>query len=79
MCRTQIEKTRTEKKVGLASGVEGEAAVTVWRKIWETISPTTTLARTGGWEIVGWKYTVQFLIALAALVAVYYFMGWEMP
>jgi hypothetical protein len=50
-----------------------------WRKIWEIISPTTTLARTGDWEIVSWKYTVPFLFLLAALVAVYYFMGWELP
>jgi hypothetical protein len=50
-----------------------------WRKFWEIISPTTTLARTSDTEIVGWKYTVPFLIILGALLAFYYFMGWELP
>ena len=53
--------------------------MTIWRKIWETMSSTTPLAQTSNSKIVGWKYTVPFLIALAGLVALYYFMGWEMP
>jgi len=53
--------------------------MTIWRKIWEMMSPTTTLAQTSNTDIVGWKYTIPFLIALGGLVALYYFMDWELP
>ena len=53
--------------------------MTIWHKIWEKMSPTTTLARTSNTEIVGWKYTIPCLIALAVLVVLYYVMGWELP
>jgi hypothetical protein len=53
--------------------------MSIWRKIWGTMSRPTTLAKTSNTEIVGWKYTVPCLIALAVLVALYYFMGWELP
>jgi len=53
--------------------------MTAWRKIWNAISPTTTIARTSNTTIVGWKYTVPSLIALAVVLAFYYFMGWELP
>lgn len=48
------------------------------RKFWEIVSPNTTLARTTTTEIVGWKYTVPLLIFFSALLALYYFMDWEL-
>jgi hypothetical protein len=49
------------------------------RKLWHTISATTVIGRTEGWEIHGWKYTPHLLLALCCLLLFYVAMGWELP
>ena len=42
-------------------------------------APTRTIAKTKGLEIVGFKYTPHLIVAIAALVALYWLMGWPLP
>jgi hypothetical protein len=49
------------------------------KRLFRRWAPTRPLAKAGNVEVVGFKYWPHMLVALAALVAVYYFMGWELP
>ena len=49
------------------------------RKLLDKIFPTTVIAETEGWVILGWKYTPHALVLLAAVLILYYVNGWELP
>lgn len=49
------------------------------KDLFKRMAPTRTLAKTDGLEIVGFKYTPHLIIAMIALVGLYYVMGWQLP
>ena len=49
------------------------------KDVLKRMAPTRTLADAGNVRIVGYKYMPHLLVIVAAVLVLYYVMGWELP